>query len=269
MLDEKISFEKEVAETLGIESAIILEIYKLKNINNSLAEEDFYNQVLAQCSFIDLKVIKQSFEKLKRINLIKFKSDKKEENLSANSFELRTPKQNFKDSKTRLSHSWIPEKETIDVLEMGGISIDFAKTKLKEFKIYWVERNQPRDNWNILFIDYIRREWAKEHTANKGLPYCMNKTWLPNEDVYSVLSLSQITKETALKYLKEFIIYWEDNGTALKSWNSKFIEYVKRKELELINKDGKKNNGNNEPGKFSKGFTERKDDQSWAKEFKF
>ena len=76
-------------------------------------------------------------------------------------------------------------------------------------------------------------------------------------------------KETALKYLKEFIIYWEENGTALKSWNSKFIEYVKRKELNIVTNNGKEDNRINEPGKFTKGFTERKSDQSWAKEFKF
>ena len=32
---------------------------------------------------------------------------------------------------------------------------------------------------------------------------------------------------------------------------------------------GKEDNRINEPGKFTKGFTERKSDQSWAKEFKF
>ena len=97
----------------------------------------------------------------------------------------------------------------------------------------------------------------------------MHKNWVPNEDVFAVLNLSQITKESALNYLKEFIIYWEENGTALKSWNSKFIEHVKRKELTSTNKNDKENIRNNEPGKFSKGFTERKRDQSWAKEFKF
>ena len=269
MSDKKINFEKEVAETLGIEAAVILELYQLKNFDNSITEKNFFDHAIDECSFMTSDAINKSIDKLKKVNLISFDNNQDTKESLKNTFELKTPKQNTKESKIKISQTWLPEKETIEVIEMGGIPIDFAKSKLKEFKIYWVERNQARDNWNILFIDFIRREWAKENSSNKGMPYCIDKKWTPNEDVYAVLSLSQITKETALKYLKEFIIYWEENGTALKSWNSKFIEYVKRKELNIVTNNGKENNRINEPGKFTKGFTERKSDQSWAKEFKF
>ena len=268
MGDNKIIFEKEVAETLGVEAAIILELYKAKEFDDSLSERDFFNQMAAECSFINTEILKSNFEKLKKVNLIKFVSNQGKQS-SKDSFDLKIPNRNDSQSKIKISQTWIPAKETIEVLELGGISIDFAKSKLKEFKIYWTERNQARDNWNILFLDYIRREWAKENSSNKGMPYCMDKNWIPNEDVFAVLNLSQITKESALNYLKEFIIYWEENGTALKSWNSKFIEHVKRKELATTTKNGKEDIRNNEPGKFTKGFTERKSDQSWAKEFKF
>ena len=268
MGDNKIIFEKEVAETLGIEAAIILELYKAKEFDDSLCEKDLFNQIATECSFINSKILASNFEKLKKVKLIKFDSNQNKQSTEGN-FDLKTPNKNDTNSKIKISQTWIPSKETIEVLELGGISINFAKSKLKEFKIYWTERNQARDNWNILFLDYIRREWATENSSNKGMPYCMHKNWVPNEDVFAVLNLSQITKESALNYLKEFIIYWEENGTALKSWNSKFIEHVKRKELTSTNKNDKENIRNNEPGKFSKGFTERKRDQSWAKEFKF
>ncbi len=268
MGDHKITFEKEVAETLGIEAAIILELYKSKKFDESLDEKKLFNLIASECSFIEIDNLKANFDKLKRVKLIEFKSQKSKKN-SANNFDLKIPNKNNTESKTKISTNWIPSKETVEVLELGGISTDFAKSKLKEFKIYWTERNQARDNWNISFLDYIRREWAKENSSHKGMPYCMHSSWLPNEDVFAVLNLSQITKERGLNYLKEFIIYWEENGTALKSWNSKFIEYVKRKELAITTKNGKENYRNNEPGKFSKGFTERKSDQSWAKEFKF
>jgi predicted DNA-binding transcriptional regulator AlpA len=42
--DNKIIFEKEVAETLGIEAAIILELYKAKEFDDSLSERDFLNK---------------------------------------------------------------------------------------------------------------------------------------------------------------------------------------------------------------------------------
>lgn len=266
MEEQKISFNKEAADTLGIESAIILELYKSIKFNESLDEVDLFKVIKSECSFMSDDKIKSNFEKLKKLKLITFNSNKTK--ASNNNFEVKLPHKNNNQSKTNISHSWTPSKETIEVLELGGISLDFSKTKLKEFKIYWNERNQARDNWNILFLDYMRREWAKENSSNKGMPFCMHKEWLPNNDVYEVLNLSQISREAAVKYLGEFIIYWEENGIALKSWNSKYIEYVKRKELTTSTINDKKNQGIHEPGRFSKDFSERKSDQSWAKEFK-
>ena len=55
----------------------------------------------------------------------------------------------------------------------------------------------------------------------------------------------------------------------LPSWNSKFVDFVKRKELigsyEEIN--DKKTKRHNEPGEFSKKFNERTQDESWAENF--
>ena len=34
------NFEREVAETLGIEAAVILELYQLKNFDNSITEKN-------------------------------------------------------------------------------------------------------------------------------------------------------------------------------------------------------------------------------------
>jgi len=73
------------------------------------------------------------------------------------------------------------------------------------------------------------------------------------------LILSEIKKDTALNYLSEFILFWKDNGAALKTWNVKFVDFVKRKEIGSYN-------SKNEPGKFTKTFKERKSDQSWAEE---
>ena len=49
MSDKKINFEKEVAETLGIEAAVILELYQLKNFDNSIAEKKFFDHAIDEC----------------------------------------------------------------------------------------------------------------------------------------------------------------------------------------------------------------------------
>jgi hypothetical protein len=85
--DNKIIFEKEVAETLGIEAAIILELYKAKEFDDSLSERDFFNQIAAECSFVNTEILKSNFEKLKKVNLIKFDSNKFNQS-SNDSFDL-------------------------------------------------------------------------------------------------------------------------------------------------------------------------------------
>ncbi len=148
-----LSFSKEVAETLGLESAIILELYKTNKIFNSRSIEDLIESVKIEAPFLSNVAIEENLHKLRRVKLIEFKSQKSKKN-SANNFDLKIPNKNNTESKTKISTNWIPSKETVEVLELGGISTDFAKSKLKEFKIYWTERNQARDNWNFLYRLY-------------------------------------------------------------------------------------------------------------------
>ena len=150
---------------------------------------------------------------------------------------------------------------------MAMIPEEFCDLKLKEFKIYWIERGQKKNNWNMTFIDFIRREWAKENSSNKGLPYTIDENWYPDGDVFDILNLSEITKDSALKYLSEINLYWKDKGTAFTTWNSKFIDHVKRRHI--INDNISKNEENkkySEPGKYKQDFNARKNDNSWAKE---
>ena len=88
MGDNKIIFEKEVAETLGIEAAIILELYKAKEFDDSLSEKDLFNQIAAECSFINSKILASNFEKLKKVKLIKFDSNQNKQSTEGN-FDLK------------------------------------------------------------------------------------------------------------------------------------------------------------------------------------
>ncbi|MDA8999412.1 DnaT-like ssDNA-binding domain-containing protein, partial [Gammaproteobacteria bacterium] len=131
---------------------------------------------------------------------------------------------------------------------------------------YWLERGQERNNWNTSYIDYIRREWAKEKSSNRGLPFTLDSSWTPSEDVFDILELSEISKESASKYLREFILYWKENGSAFTTWNSKFIEHVKRRHLGSQNTNNEESKKHSEPGKYSKDFATRREDSSWASE---
>ena len=197
--------------------------------------------------------IVSSIEKIAGLGLIKIKSDK------YHKVKLKFPHKSKLDKSNILDSGWEPSREAIEVLELGGIDLDFVYLKLKEFRIYWKEKNVQKDNWNSIFINYIRKEWVQFNSKTKGMPFIMADDWMPSSSALDILELSEIKKETALSYLGEFILFWKENGAALKTWNVKFVDFVKRKEIGSYN-------DKNEPGKFTKTFKERKSDQSWAEE---
>ena len=252
MKSNDLSFSKDVADTIGVEAAIILKFIEDNKITtNSL--EDISEIILEKFSFMEEKKIISSIEKIAGLGLIKIKSDK------YHKVKLKLPHRSGSNKSNIMNSDWEPSSEAIEVLELGGIDIDFASLKLKEFRIYWTEKKVYKDNWNSVFINYIRKEWVQFNSKNKGMPYTMADDWMPSSSALDILELSEIKKDTALNYLGEFILFWKDNGAALKTWNVKFVDFVKRKEIGSYN-------SKNEPGKFTKTFKERKSDQSWAEE---
>jgi len=262
MTDDKISFSKEVADTLSLESAIILEKCNEDLYRRILVKEDLIKKLSQSLSFISQHIIEESLEELIGFNLIanKFSGSTKKNNSS-----LKLPSAR-KINSNAMGDEWVPSPEALEVLDMGAIELEFVEMKIPEFKIYWIERGQQRNNWNTTFIDYIRREWAKENNSNKGLPFPIDKNWIPSDDVFEILQLSEIPKDTAMGYLAEFILYWTDNGAAFNTWNSKFIDHVKRRHLVKDKDHNEKSKNHSEPGHFKKEFEERKNDKSWAEE---
>ena len=199
------SFSKQIAETIGLESAIIINF-----INENQIEEDLSSDVLKRLlqkefQFLDKKDIDASLALIKKFDLVK--------PIEKSKYQVKSPSKSIK-KKNKINKNWYPSKDVIEVLDLGNIPIKFSEKKLSEFIIYWSEKEQERDNWSTLFIDFIRREWAKESNSKKGLPFCINKDWKPDNDVFDILEFSDISKKTASKYIKEFILYWSENGSA-------------------------------------------------------
>ena len=257
---ENLSFSKEVAETLGLECAIILNLLKESESNDISSQDRLLAYVINTLPFIDPQKIEKSIDKLNKFNLIDFDKEP-----SKKDYAIKKPSKNLESR--QIDPDWQPSEDTLEIIKMTSISNDFVNLKLKEFRIYWTERGQKKNNWNITFLDFIRREWAKENNSNKGLPYTINEKWFPDDDVFDILNLSDISRDSALKYLREFILYWKDKGTAFTTWNSKFIDHVKRRHMINANmSSNEKNKEYIEPGKYTKDFKTRKNDTTWANE---
>ncbi len=261
MENDNLSFSAQIAETIGLESAVILDFYNSKKNNPIKSHEDIIQDIKKKFSFISNEKIEECLTKLGKFGLIDHlnkntPNDKKNIN-------IKTPRTNH--GSKRIDIDWAPSSETKEILQMTDIESDFYELKLKEFIIYWSERGQKKNNWNITFLDFIRREWAKEKNSLKIMPHLIDENWFPDDEVFDILNLSDITKDIAVSYLKEFILYWKDKGVALNTWNSKFIDHVKRRRL-MDTSNNEKSKEYSEPGKYSQDFKTRKNDNSWATE---
>ena len=272
MKEDLFTFSIQQAETLGLECAIVLAA--AKKIKTELASPgEITANLKEKIPFLEEQEILKNIKRLIDLKLISSEviSKKNEPARNKNLYSLKLPSNNFNAGKRKLEHSWAPSAQAFEVLGMGKINNEFIESKVNEFKMYWLEKNQVRDNWNVLFVDFIRREWVKENSENKGLPVCIDDNWSPSSDAFDILELANVSKNDALKHLKEFILYWKENGTALRSWNSKFVDFVKRKEFigSYEEKNGKKTYRHNEPGEFSQKFKDRTKDDSWAENLEF
>ena len=266
MSKEYFTFSTQEAETLGIETAVVLAAAKELS-TESMAEQEIVRALQDSLIFLDNAKIAANIHRLIGLKLIKPATQESHPPpQQAQVYKLKLPSNNIVASRRKLESAWNPSIQAYEVLSMGGINRIFIDNKINEFKMYWLEKNQLRDNWNVLFVDFIRREWVKENSGNKGLPVCIDDLWTPSSDVFDILELAHVSKVDALKHLKEFILYWKENGTALRSWNSKFVDFVKRKELigSYEEKNDKKTKRHNEPGEFTQKFDERTKDGSWA-----
>jgi hypothetical protein len=62
--------------------------------------------------------------------------------------------------------------------------------------------------------------------SNSALPIAAN--WQPDQETFVALAQLNIPEHFAREQVPEFVRYWRENGTAQRSWGSKFIQHTKR-----------------------------------------
>ena len=254
----KLSLDLEIAQTLGVPVALIISFAERENISNL---EELKSIVLRELSILNADEVFRGINTIGKFNLLKPIQDDQ---------YLKTPANN--NTTSPMTTKWRPAKEVFEVVKFGGISKEFVESILPEFRLYWAEKKILKDNWNKILIDHIRREWVANSLPNKGLPFLMHDEWQPSQEALDVLQMADISERKALEYLKPFILFWKDSGRAFKSWNSKFVEFVRRRELsdnEYSKFKDENFKGTNEAGEFSKKFDERTRDKSWAEDLDF
>lgn len=141
-------------------------------------------------------------------------------------------KQNNKPQATPMHKGWRPSEDAVDVLTRHAqINRGFVEDAIAEFVLFWREQGATSDNWNRRFRDHVTRQWAKYNAAleHDTTPRRLPEGWQPSRDVYDVLRLANIDLQFATELVPEFAIYWRDSNQVHSSWNTRFLQYVKRR----------------------------------------
>lgn len=67
---------------------------------------------------------------------------------------------------TRIADDWQPDNDCYDILAMAHIDVNYAKSLIGEFVLYWRDSNQLQTSWNSKYLQYVKQQWARQ--LNQG-----------------------------------------------------------------------------------------------------
>lgn len=132
--------------------------------------------------------------------------------------------------KNYLGANWRPSADTLAQLAQHNIPQQFALEQLPNFITYWRERREAHRSWGAKFVQHVIFKWrdfeAKRNQKDQATP--MTSNWQPSLDALDVLTLhAGISRSFVEDAIPEFVLYWQERGDVLKTWNSKFIQHVR------------------------------------------
>ena len=226
-MDKSFKFDKETAESIGVESAIILNWIKEKvelrtiKLVDAFKEFSFWNETDLMSYLIGLE----------QKNLIGLDLDKKTIFKAGSSKKKKSVQMKNVHEKSQISKTWRPSEDVIEILTRSGMENDFLERLIPEFIIYWSERADVLISYNSKFIEHARLKWA-QHSAEietKTDPTVISEDWQPSEDCMDIIEMAGIDNNFVEESLPEFKLYWKEDGRASVSWDSKFINFIKKR----------------------------------------
>lgn len=134
---------------------------------------------------------------------------------------------------TRAGHidpNWQPGQEWLSQCQQHGIPDQFTLSLVPEFIGYWRERGQTRFSWGNAFYKHVLRSWRAQQTQQgaRELASQMHKDWCPSADAVEILLNAGINKTFIEDAIPEFVLYWHERGVEVSTWNTKFIDHIRR-----------------------------------------
>ena len=218
MADSKITFSKEIASTLGLEEAILVEFLKSSKTDKPVS----FNQISQELNFWNKEKLTLLLENLLKVGLITNVMHQ-----GSTHFIFKKTNQKIELNK---ENKWIPDKEVLDQITEYGIPEDFANLQIDDFKKLSEEKNETSNNWGIKFLRFVIKKWrfkeAEDNKKKKTKPIA--KDWAPDDDAIEILIKSGVNEDFIDREIAEFILYWSERKEESDIWNSKFIAHIRR-----------------------------------------
>lgn len=148
---------------------------------------------------------------------------------------------------------WQPDQELMKQIAQYSIPPEFVWQQLPEFVTYWRERGETSHSWGAKFLKDILHKWRNHETQSarqqredneraqrdreaeflkRDQETAMHSQWRPSRDALEVLvKHANISLAFVEDSIPEFVVYWQERGEVGRTWNSKFIQHVKRQWL--------------------------------------
>ena len=145
---------------------------------------------------------------------------------------------------------WQPDQELLRQIAQHNIPAEFVRQQVPEFVTYWRERGETSHSWGAKFLKDVLHKWRSYETQiarqkredserqvrerdteflNRDLETAMHSQWRPSKDALEVLvKHASISLAFVEDSIPEFVVYWQERGDVGRTWNSKFIQHVKR-----------------------------------------
>lgn len=206
MSGKKYSFSKEIAESLGITEAIILDFFQnnRENFSLSILKDEF--------RFLDVSQIENSYQKLDNLGLFN--------NISA------------KDNPSNPDESmnFYPSEDLVKQACNLGIEEDFLGDQLPSFNLFWKGKDLKPHLKESKFLQYALKNWREKEKIEyqESKKVLIDKNWQPSEDAKSILKGLEIGDSFIENLLPEFILFWKEKRIKSNSWNSTFLNHAKK-----------------------------------------
>ena len=206
MSGKKYSFSKEIAESLGITEAIILDFFQnnRENFSLSILKDEF--------RFLDVSQIENSYQKLDNLGLFN--------NISA--------KDNA--SNPDESMNFYPSEDLVKQACNLGIEEDFLGDQLPSFNLFWKGKDLKPHLKESKFLQYALKNWREKEKIEyqESKKVLIDNNWQPSEDARSILKGLEIGDSFIENLLPEFILFWKEKRIKSNSWNSTFLNHAKK-----------------------------------------